>query len=191
MRALPAEWVTLAPGVRLKLRRPDGLDQAVVEARTSQVMSRVILSDADLEEYGFEAADRGVMAQPHVLLGLSTFVSSCSFAELLIQEWEIGDTEGPQPDLTPENIRALLRHGATPEDGLPLLRPFQAWLNAPALRRAQEGKGSPPSQSGIGAGAASTARDAETKTPPARGAKGSTGRSAPMSSTSRRRPKAS
>lgn len=134
-----AEWVPLAPGVRWRLRRPDGADQAWVAAQTARILGRIHEGRAALEEIGVEAAEMGPALDLDRLAGLSGLVGACLHAGRLLEAWEgIDDprTGAPLP-IEPDTIRLALLKGPPPA-GEPLLVPFLAWLEGPRRAMAAE-----------------------------------------------------
>lgn len=132
---IPApEWVPLAPGVRWKLKTPDGGVRAVVAADVAAIMAKVYQGRDGLEALGIE--DTGAMGEVFNLDRLSGYAScltACLFARHCLEEWEgiVDPTSGePLDHQDPDNIRAALLHGAPPV-GQPLLAPFLAWIEKP------------------------------------------------------------
>lgn len=201
MSAREPEWVILAHGVRdpksgeinggvrWLLKRPDGLDVCIAEAKTGAAMATVYSGGAVLADYGFEP-DANALDDPDVLLGLSLFIGLCAYAERCLVAWEgVVDEDGEPIEFSPEAIRAALRFGPTPASEPVLLQPFRNWLDQLKARRTLEKNASAPSQNGgspgetpIAAPAARKARRAPAGSAP------KTARSARKSST-RRKPK--
>lgn len=130
-----AEWVTLAPGVRWLLRRPDGADELIVAAETAAVMARVYEGRAALQDLGVDVEDpaAGEALDLERLSGFAQVFAACLHARRLLKGWEgIDDPEtgAPLDPADPANVRAALIHGAPPA-GEPLLAPFLAWLQRP------------------------------------------------------------
>lgn len=148
MRPLPdawsppePEWVPLAPGVRWRLKVPDGALRLWVASEVAGVMSRVFEGRAGMEALGLDADpafDAAVSLDR--IQGLTGLLSACLHARHALLDWEgIEDPQTGEPlDHTdPETVRAALLHGAPPW-GQPLLGPFLSWLEAPRRPMARE-----------------------------------------------------
>lgn len=129
------EWVPLAPGVKWRLRRPDGADKMVVASDVSQVMSRIYQGRAALEALGLENEMTG---GDHVLsldqiVGYSSLLTATRYARLCLIDWEGIDHPTTGEKLDPADSDAVhdaLVFGA-PGGGTPLLTPFLAWIDQP------------------------------------------------------------
>jgi hypothetical protein len=136
------EWVTLAPGVRWRLRRPDGVDERIVAAETAAVMARIHEGRAGLQDLGLDldGEDAAPALDLERLSGLASVHAAWLHARRLLQEWEgIDDPEtgAPLDHADPEAVRAALIHGPPP-GGAPLLTAFLAWLQRPQRPMAAE-----------------------------------------------------
>lgn len=148
-----AEVVEVEVGVRVRwlLRPITGMVQAMADAKVRQVMSQIVAGAHELEEYGFDKSDFGMLGDIEVLAGLASFVTCSAYAEALLVEWDIAEDGEPiEAEIDKLAIRRLLMFGAG-ESGQPLMNAFQRWLDAPVIRRAQEGEGFAASRSGAGA----------------------------------------
>ena len=129
------EWVSLAPGVKWLLRRPDGADKMVVASDVSQAMSRIYQGRAELEALGL---DNEMAGADHVLsldqiVGYSSLLTASRFARLCLMDWEgIDDPKsGDKLDFAdPAAVHDALVFGP-PGGGSPLLSPFLAWIDQP------------------------------------------------------------
>lgn len=141
MRELPdawqlpdAQWVPMAPGVRWKLKAPDGALRMAVSNEVAGVMGRVYDGRAGMEALGLDddpAFD--VTMSLDRIQGMAGVLSACLYAKHCLEEWEGMDhpTTGEPLDHTdPDIIRASLIHGPPPY-GQPLLSPFLAWIETP------------------------------------------------------------
>ncbi len=127
------EWVPLAPGVRWRLKRPDGAVQAVVSADVAAVMSRVYNGRAGLEELGLDPeTDTGGALTLDRIGGYASILTACLYARHCLIEWALVDPQtGDVLDCADvEAIRMALIEGP-PEGGQPLLTPFLAWVQGP------------------------------------------------------------
>lgn len=125
------DWVTLAPGVRWFARRPDGLEQAAIEAHVAKTMGAIHDGRASLEGLGFGDADLGLLSDVTVLAGLSVFTYAHTCAVRFVDAWEgVTDEDGEPLPVNPDTIAAALRYGAE-GDGPALLRPWTAYLEGP------------------------------------------------------------
>jgi hypothetical protein len=136
------EWVTLAPGVRWLLQRPNGVDERVVAAETAATMARVYEGRAALQDLGVDVDDPASAEALDLerLSGFASVFAACLHARRGLKGWEgIDDpTTGEPLDHTdPATIRAALVYGAPPS-GTPLLTPFLAWLQRPQRPMAAE-----------------------------------------------------
>ena len=135
------EWVTLAPGVRWCLMRPDGAVQTVVASDVAAAMARVYDGRAGLEALGLDPeSDTGGALKLEQIAGYASVLSACLYAQKCLSEWEgIDDPETGNPlDVTdPDAIRNALLYGPPP-GGSPLLVPFLAWVEGPRRPMAAE-----------------------------------------------------
>lgn len=135
-----AQWVPLAPGVRWKLRRPDGAVQTQVSAQVGAVMSRVYAGRAGLETLGLDPEAAGEVLDLDVLSGYASVLTGCLYAAALLEDWSGVDdpaTGQPLDCRDPAAVRAALVLGPPPA-GDPLLTPFLAWLEGPRRSMASE-----------------------------------------------------
>lgn len=129
-----AAWVPLAPGVKWKLKTPDGGVRAVVQAEVAAIMAKVYQGRAGLDALGVD--DNGAMGEVFdldLLSGYASCLTACLFARHCLEEWEgIVDPKSAEvlDHTDPDNVRAALLYGAPPV-GQPLLAPFLAWLEKP------------------------------------------------------------
>lgn len=132
-KASEAQWVTLGPGVRWLLRRPNGAEEAWASAQTAQSLMRLIEARAELEALNLAADDMGPLADMERLTGLGVVFTACVLAPRLLEAWEgVEDPATGEPlEITAEAIKACLLSG-TPAGGRPLLSSFAAWLEGPA-----------------------------------------------------------
>ena len=134
------EWVTLGPGVRWRLIRPDGAVQAMVSAEVAAVMGQVYQGLAGLQTLGLDPEqDLGPALSVDRLPGYATVLTANLYARRILSGWEGMETEdGATPDFTdPEAIHSALVFGP-PDTERPLLAPFMAWLEGPQRPMAAE-----------------------------------------------------
>lgn len=136
-----AQWVPLAPGVRWKLRRPDGAVQVRVTADVSAVMARVYAGRAGLEALGVDLdADPDGPLDLERLSGYASVLTACLYANACLDDWEgIDDpaTGEPLDPRDPQAVRSALLFGP-PGVEAPLLTPFLAWVQGPRRSMAAE-----------------------------------------------------
>lgn len=145
----------LLPGLVWALKPMDAEVECIARANTARTMARLADGPQALAELGFEPGDYTRLTEAELMLGLSSFVSACWFAVLLLEDWNVVDQDDQPVETSPANINLLLRH--TPG----LLDAFMKVVDAPARARRDEGNGSAPPRNGSGAAAARTAGDAE------------------------------
>lgn len=136
----PAEWVTLAPGVKWLLRRPNGVDRQVVAAEVAQVMARVYAGRAALDEIGVDLdQDAGEALDLDRIAAYSSVFAGVLMARRLLEDWDLLDpaTGVALDHADPDVMRAVLIHGPPPE-GPDLLSPFLSWLESPRRPMAAE-----------------------------------------------------
>lgn len=134
------EWTPLAPGVRWRLRRPNGADQAVVAADVASVMARIYEGRAGLEELGLDPElDTGGALTLDRIAGYASILTACLYAQRCLLDWELRDPATGQPlDVQdPEAVRTALLEGP-PDGGAPLLTAFLAWVQGPQQPMAWE-----------------------------------------------------
>lgn len=132
-RPKPAEWVTLAPGVKWLLRRPNGEDRQVVGAMEAQLMARVLAGRAGMEEMGIELDQAGGPAlNLEYLNAYRSIYGAVLMALRVLEGWDmIEPASGTALDHTDrDTVQAALIHGPPPE-GADLLSPFLSWLAIP------------------------------------------------------------
>ncbi|MCC5993892.1 MAG: hypothetical protein JJT99_15370 [Rhodobacteraceae bacterium] len=127
-------WLDLLPGVRLKLRP---LTTALMVSARADPTVEVLPLDATTEQLALAMAK--------------------AVARLAILEWEgIGDSDGNPVGVTPEGIDALL-------EIWPAFEAFQGVYVAKGLLLEQEKNVSPPSPTGLTAGARAIAKPAKLR----------------------------
>lgn len=134
------EWVTLAPGVRWRLQRPDGEMKIRVTSEVAQAMAKVYAGRAGLESMMMdpEGDPDGALTLERIS-GYSAIFTACLYAQRCLLEWNLEDPDsGDLLDTKdPEAIKSALLLGAPPH-GEPLLSPFLAWVDGPRYPMAAE-----------------------------------------------------
>jgi hypothetical protein len=126
-----ARWVPFGVGVAWLLRPPRGEVLATVPALVAGSVARLVEGRAELDQWGFEGVDLGVLKDLDTLAGLALLITCCWYGVKLCDEWRgMDDPETGEP-LDPTSLadmrRALVQ--GPPEGGPALLEPFRAWLD--------------------------------------------------------------
>lgn len=131
-----AEWVMLAPGVRFKMRVPNGEERLMAAAETAKAMATLRDGGELLEGFGLEGELE--LIQPDVIMGLAALVGAAFLADQVVEDWEgVGDENGEPIPLTGETMRLCLRQGL-PDGGAPLVEAFLAWCDKSRAPVAQD-----------------------------------------------------
>lgn len=126
------EWVTLAPGVRWLLQRPNGAERRAITAEVAAMMGRIYQGRADLALAGLDQAEAFEEALSlERLAGVAGVLTGILFARACLKDWS-----GMEPDAgdapsweDADAVKAALLFGAPAMRGeAPLLEPFLAWL---------------------------------------------------------------
>lgn len=138
-----AEWVTLAPGVRWLLKRPDGVERHMVAAEVTGIMTRALDGRQAFEEMGlaFDGDEAGTVRGLDLdrVSSMGQVLAAVLIAQRCLKGWEGFEVDGVALDHTdPEAVRSALILGAPDTEGTPLLAPFMAWLEKPRQPMAAE-----------------------------------------------------
>jgi hypothetical protein len=152
----------VAPGLRLKLRRPTALDAAKVKAANAQQVHALFEGQATYEEIGL--TDEGVGRElPKVteMMGVSLYNSGRLFGLLLIEDWTVERPDGTKVEVDDEDFPASLNEVLNAQvDGAKVFERILEVVGGDDQFRVSEGNVSAPERNGRSARARTTAEAA-------------------------------